>query len=490
MVLTRREAMKTTALAGLGLASTPGALARIHSAFSAEGQNEGSSRRRRADLARQILNDAALTGVYAMAQKLLGAGLNAGSGYQTTWIRDMNTFIEVGLTANSAQKFRDALLLFLKLQGPGGDIPDLYIARDPAKIKPTDRTSPLAPGYVADKNTVETDQESSLVQAVSKYVAVTEDRTILEVEISGVRVRERLGEAMRYVLTERFDAAHGLVWGGTTIDWGDVQPESPHGTVLDSSSHRALSIYDNAMLLIAMNDYLELVGDDAHTKAQWQPARDRLRANIRKYLWDEKRQKFIPHIYLAGSPFPQDFDENAIYYHGGTAVAIEAQLLSHAEVAQALARMEEDVRLAGASSIGLTIYPPYPLGYFKNPQLTVPYTYQNGGDWTWFGGRMIQQLVRFGFVEEAYRDVTPMVERVARVGDFHEWWTRDNQPRGSAQFRGSAGALGQAIAMLRIWAAQNTAGQNTARQNTARQNTAKIDPPGASAPGRLPAGKA
>jgi hypothetical protein len=84
--------------------------------------------------------------------------------------------------------------------------------------------------------------------------------------------------------------------------------------------------------------------------------------------------------------------------------------------------------------------------------LTVPYTYQNGGDWSWFGGRMIQQLMRYEMVEEAYRNLRPMVERVKRVGDFYEWWTRDNQPRGSAQFRGSAGVLGKSIESLRAWA--------------------------------------
>jgi len=48
-----------------------------------------------------------------------------------------------------------------------------------------------------------------------------------------------------------------------------------------------------------------------------------------------------------------------------------------------------------------------------------------------------------------------MVARVQRVGDFHEWWSRDNQPRGSAKFRGSAGVLGRAIEMLHRWAEQN-----------------------------------
>jgi hypothetical protein len=451
-VLTRREVIKSAVLAGAAqcVALESGAAGRGPLSSLLADTDAGSQ----IELAREILADTTLTEVHGMAQNLLKGGLNAGTGYLTTWIRDMNTFIEVALEVNPPQRFREALLLFVKFQGSAGDIPDLYIARDPAKIKPTDRTTPLAPGYVADKNTVETDQESSLIQAVSKYIAFTKDQSILDETIAGVKVRERLGQAIQYVLAERFDPGHGLVWGGTTIDWGDVQPEGPRGVVLDASSHRAISIYDNAMLVIALNDYLQLLGTSSHEASHWRRVRDKLKKNIRKHLWDAKQQKFIPHVYLAGSPFPPDFDENAIYYHGGTAVAIEAGLLSRNEVELALAHMESDVKMAEASSIGITIYPPYPLGYFHNPQLTAPYTYQNGGDWCWFGGRMIQQLVKYGFVREAYRDLKPMVERVKRVGDFHEWWTRDNQPRGSAQFRGSAGVVGRAIELLQAWAKQ------------------------------------
>jgi hypothetical protein len=97
------------------------------------------------------------------------------------------------------------------------------------------------------------------------------------------------------------------------------------------------------------------------------------------------------------------------------------------------------------------VYPPYPEGFFKNPAMA-PWSYQNGGDWCWFGGRMIQQLIRYGFVAEAYRELRPMVTRVLAHEGFHEWWTRDSQPRGSGQFRGSAGVLGRAIEMLRAWA--------------------------------------
>ena len=406
-------------------------------------------------LAKQIRDDQSLRQVHQMALDLLKGGLNAGTHYPQVWIRDLNTFIAVALEANPHGVLRDALLTFFKFQGPEGDIVDGYRPFDPNLREKPYRVTPLAPGLQSHKNTVEVDQETSLVQAVYKYVTVTGDRSILDEQIDGRSVRDRLGFAMQYLLNERFDKQHGLIWSGTRADWGDVQPESPIGAWLDERTHRSLSVYDNAILLLAINDYLELLGPGALEAAQWMKSRDELKRNIRKFLWDEKNQKFIPHVYLAGSPFPADFDENAINYHGGTAVAIEAGVLTRKEIGHALARMDADVRDAHAATIGLTMYPAYPLGYFHNPQMTKPYTYQNGGDWTWFGGRMVQVLIDEGDIADAYREILPMIDRVVRVGGFYEWWTPDNQPRGSAGFRGSAGVLGHDIDLLEAWAAQH-----------------------------------
>ncbi len=442
-MMTRRHALKTAALAGAGLALLPKSLAQT---------SPDSAHLSKAELARRILDDKTLAQVHRMALELLGKSLNAGSGYPDVWIRDMNTFIEVALEVNPPQRFRRALLIFCKLQGDDGNIVDGYYESAESAKEGSDSSS--VAGLNPYKNTVETDQESSLVQAVYKYITVTHDEAILNEPIGGVAVRERLARAMQFVLTERFDPEHGLVWGGSTIDWGDIEPGGPVGSWLNANTHRALSIYDNAMLVIALNDYLKLPGVSASESRHWKIVRDALKQNIRKYLWDAKNRKFIPHVYLNGSPFPKDFDENAIYYHGGTAVAIEAGLLSRREVLHALERMEEDVRLSGAPSIGLTVYPPYPKGYFQNPAVANPYTYQNAGDWCWFGGRMIQQLVAYGYVTEAYRDLQPMTDRVVRIGDFNEWWSRDNQPSGSGNFRGSAGVLGKAIEMLQAWARQ------------------------------------
>jgi hypothetical protein len=183
---------------------------------------------------------------------------------------------------------------------------------------------------------------------------------------------------------------------------------------------------------------------------------------VRRHLWDERAQRFIPHIYLEGSPFPPDFDERQVYCHGGTAVAIEAGVLGFNEILIAYGQMRANLRLSGAATLGLTLYPPYPRGAFKNPSMG-PYSYQNGGDWTWFGARMVHQLARHGLVEEAYRELEPMLARVIRHQGFHEWWSRDNQPMGSGRFRGSAGVLLEAIDELRRWARQQTATENGSR---------------------------
>jgi hypothetical protein len=172
---------------------------------------------------------------------------------------------------------------------------------------------------------------------------------------------------------------------------------------------------------------------------------------VRKHLWDEAAEKFIAHIYLEDSPFPKQFDESDVYYHGGTAVAIEADLLTRDEIAASHRKMQENVKRAGAATIGLTLYPPYPEGLFQNKGMG-PYSYQNGGDWTWFGARMVRQLARNGYVEESHRELAPMLDRVIKHDGFFEWWSPGNDPKGSGKFRGSAGVLIEAIHELREWA--------------------------------------
>ena len=288
-----------------------------------------------------------------------------------------------------------------------------------------------------------------MIQIVGKYVRKTGDRSILEETIAGKSVMERMTEMIDYLLRERYSERYGLFFGAMTADWGDVQPNDDFGCDMNELSSRAIDVYDNAMFIIALDDLIELTADEA-ARSRWQALREKIARNVRTHLWDAKNQKFIPHIYLDESPIPEGFDENSIHYHGGTAVAIEAGLLSREEIAVVNAQMVENVRLSGMPSIGLTLYPTYPENFFRGG-MAKAYVYQNGGDWTWFGGRMIQQLIANGFVKEAYEEVRPMIDRVIKNEGFYEWYGMGGVPSGSGHFKGSAGVLAKAIEMFGDW---------------------------------------
>ncbi|GAA3561800.1 hypothetical protein [Snuella lapsa] len=402
-------------------------------------------------LAKKILTDPGFKEVKERALEVVKTGFNAGDGYGEVWIRDYNTFIELSAEVFDKETLKENLLVFFRLQGEDGNIIDGFIPKEKAVQTEGGYQyiySDLEPNYCGHKNTVETDHETSLIQAVYKYIKKTGDTGFLSIKIGDITVAERMEQSMAFLMDHRWSEKYGLIYGATTADWGDVQHTHPWGVYITDDTVYCVDIYDNAMLLIALDNMMELIPE---TKGKWQAIRDEVATNTMKVLWDEKNQKFIPHVYLEKSPYPADFNENEIYYHGGTAVAIEAGLLNKEQIKIAVDKMVANVKASEAGSIGLTMYPPYPEWAFENKGM-YPYGYQNGGDWTWFGGRMIQQLIKYGFVKEAYEQMLPMTDRVIKNNGFFEWYTVDNKPEGSGTFRGSAGVLYAAIEQFYDWA--------------------------------------
>ena len=115
------------------------------------------------------------------------------------------------------------------------------------------------------------------------------------------------------------------------------------------------------MFIGAIDDFLHLCNASMHVPARdWSAVKATTVAAVRRRLWNATAGKFIPHLYFtqgalpahgaghkAGSPFPADFDESSLYYHGGTAQAALAGLLSTQELRAALATMNENVAKAG-----------------------------------------------------------------------------------------------------------------------------------------------
>jgi hypothetical protein len=207
------------------------------------------------------------------------------------------------------------------------------------------------------------------------------------------------------------------------------------------------------MFVKAVHDFISMVPCGYKTQENWPAEAARVTANVRKYLWDPAVQKYIPHIYLDGSPFSPDFNEKEILYTGGSICAVIAGFNTPAEVLEINKQMLAAAAKENHATIGITVYPPYPEKQYPNMK---PYNYQNAGDWTWFGGRMIAPLVSYGHTQDAYTELLPMLDRVIANKGFFEWYdVRTGAPKGSGDFRGEAGVLYDAITVLKQWAVKN-----------------------------------
>jgi hypothetical protein len=235
-------------------------------------------------LAAQIIADKSLDTVYAKAATLLSKGFNAGDGYPQVWIRDLNTFIETSCKVYSRDSIRENLLNFLRLQQPNGEIVDGYVLKGHVTWNdPNIYTSPNDPAHVGFKNTVETDQETSLIQAIAKYIRITGDESILKETIAGKTALTRLELSIAYLLKNRYSAKYQLITGATTQDWGDVQIEGGAVVDIDKNTHWAVDIYDNAMLVIALNDMTSFY-KATKEKQKWQKLKNTTVSAIRKHL--------------------------------------------------------------------------------------------------------------------------------------------------------------------------------------------------------------
>ena len=216
--------------------------------------NEEKSQKR--EIATAIVNDERLDMVLNMSKEILNPAdgrLQAGSHYAETWIRDFATFIEIALEDSPHESVKERLLLFLDFQGEDGNIVDGY----------TELTtengydyiySETAPDYKAHKNTVETDQETSFIIALARYIMVTGDSQVLSEEKNGKTVLERCEMALTFLHEKMYSEKYGLLYGATTIDWTDVQPESEWGVFVTEDTHTGvltcMTMHCTCLLLI------------------------------------------------------------------------------------------------------------------------------------------------------------------------------------------------------------------------------------------------
>jgi hypothetical protein len=358
------------------------------------------------------------------------SGFAAGSGYPQIWLRDAATILPASRLFYDAPYLSSWLIEHLAFQKPDGGLEDWIDGRGRS-----------------DKNTTETDQETSAVRAASDIVRVLGPEWLRRA-VAGTIVLERLDKALQWVVEQRFDREHGLVKGAHTADWGDVDMNLPdqRAIYVDAGTHWTCDIYDQAQFYgaaLALAGMLEAAGGSPERAIAWRERAAEVKKNADRWLWQEDRGYYRVHVHLDG--LSHGFDEDGMFPMGGNAEAALSGLASDEQCrkifAAAVARQGE----FKISTIGGALLPPYPKGTFKHPMMDDPYEYQNGGQWDWFGAKLVRAMFERGSSRTARDKLLEIAAKNAANGGFHEWDTPDGQGRGSAFYSGSAGSLALAL---------------------------------------------
>lgn len=352
-------------------------------------------------------------------------GFFAGSGYPQIWVRDSATIIPTARFFYGDSQIKTWIEEFLFYQAENGSVYDF--------VSPT----------VRDKNTVETDQETSLVHSAYQYYRISGGEDWLNRDVNGKTVISRLDMSLRYLLDYKYNSTYGLIEGAYTADWGDVQFEYLPGTDISNESHMNCDIYDNSMFYKACKELstMYLASDDEENAAFWSETAESIRDNSNRHLWDEERGYYRVRVPMLSF----DFEEEDIFPMGGNAVAIQSRLANETQAAKIFKNAVERKEVTNSTTIGCVLYPPYPEGFFANPIMDEEYEYQNGGQWDWFSGRLILAEFENGFSEDAILHLEEVAAQNLRSGGLFEWYTLEGEGRGSGDYAGSAGVLGQAI---------------------------------------------
>ncbi|MCX6561973.1 MAG: hypothetical protein NTU60_00050 [Candidatus Aminicenantes bacterium] len=357
------------------------------------------------------------------------SGFAAGSAYPQIWLRDASTIIPASRFFYETPFLQSWIEEHLAYQRADGSLEDWIDSRGKA-----------------DKNTTETDQETSAVRAAAQVTRLA-GTAWLGKKIEGATVLSRLERALDSVLRLRFDKAHGLLTGAHTADWGDVDMNAPdqRAIYVDRTTHWTCDIYDQSQFYAAARDlaWMLSAGGQADQAAAWRERAGLIRKNADQWLWQKDKGFFRVHIHL--DALKHDFDEEAMFAMGGNTEAMISGLASDDQCRRIIEAALTRQKQFSMSTISGALLPPYPQGFFKHPMMDQPFEYQNGGQWDWFGGKLIAAMFEHGFSRAAREKLIEIARKNIANKGLYEWDSPGGKGQGSAFYSGSAGSLGQAL---------------------------------------------
>lgn len=362
----------------------------------------------------------------------------AGSIYPMIWIRDMTSIQKAFKYLRPRHQFKQSNFvdLFLKTAYWTEPVYD-WIA-----------TQKTIGSRSYDKNDVQVDQEFWLAEAALDAVDFDlVPRGWIEASnnpLKTPRINIIMG-AVRWVFKERWNDELGCVYSGHTADWGDVGllgQDELTSTKLDHGKPYVCGLFPNILALQVLS---RLNKSHSHVMKNFHEINllgggemliEKLSRFINERLWQEDRGFFKIHLHLDKTSH-DFFDENNMFALGGHTLALASPYIASERkdrILDIILKRQEQYHI---SSISGVLLPPYPRNTYANPIMSKPFEYQNGGQWDWFGLRVIKHLYQRNH-ELGGIKLLEIARRVKKSKGFYEWYTPKGEPRGSRDLRAAA----------------------------------------------------
>ncbi|HXV96876.1 MAG TPA: trehalase family glycosidase, partial [Anaerolineae bacterium] len=376
-------------------------------------------------------------------------GFRPGKVYAEMYVRDIAWGMETAQYYYPDEYLREPIEAYLRRQYTAGTISsdgDLGVVAGADAIGGI-----INPNGRSNKQTITTDEETSLIHAAYLYYNLAYDTAWLQSQINGLTIIERLNRAADWLYNHRLDQGLQLLWRGHTTDWGDVKFEKgPSYTDYNpTQDHLTASIYDQALAYMALIELAKMnaATGDTERADKWQTRAEALKAQTNALLWQADKGFYLTHAHV--TPLEHPFDES-IMVSISNALAVYAGLTDFQQNQAIFQSLEEARVKAGVKKPGLSLYPFYPNQW---PNLFFDYlgmghgNYQNGGVWDWWGGVQIKAEFTNGFAEQGQIHLLQVANDWQKhPGNIIEWHSStDARHEGSHYYSAAAGTMGSAI---------------------------------------------
>ncbi|MBN1220199.1 MAG: hypothetical protein JXM69_14825 [Anaerolineae bacterium] len=365
--------------------------------------------------------------------------------YPRLFIRDTSTLMTGASYLYPAERLKRAVEAFLRQQYDETTVS----SEDGWRAGFGAISATVGPDGVIDKATAVSDEEAHFVHAAYVVYQIHGGEEWLRSDINGLPVIARLNAAGDWLLNHRRNEATGLIMRDHTTDWGDVRFQPTAGNPTDIMVEDVVwtaSIYDQALAYRAWRELAAMnraVGNES-TAPRWDAEAETLRHATNEYLWQPERGFYRTHVHL--TPLRHNFDEAAMVSIAN-AVAMVCGLTDETQNARIVTALEEARLAAGVGKPGLTLYPPYPDGFFEMPTLSAGGTYQNGGVWDWWGSWQVLAEFETGYSQLArahlLQTAADWANHPAQIFEWQEVSTLTGH--GGDLYAGAAGAYAQVV---------------------------------------------